>query len=1781
MIHRSAPRTRRGLLLALVAVACLLTLSGRAAAQCTEEPCGPVDYASPVITLSPASGTYAAGVQTVTITWSDEYALNHNSRVIMYDTANVTGGFSYTTSTGGTAQSTGQVTVGPGSRTLTAYICDMSAYGPNCASQAVTYTGAAAPGGSASVTAETPTAVVAGGSRGALRYRVTNTGAASGTFSLNTVCSAGFAPCTPSDTSVTLAAGASAWVDVGFPTPASGSGMVRLTTLGGSVVGATTVTVPPTPAPGYPGDSLSLLRIQRDACVVVATGPGTASECGDLRVAHALPSVRVLNRTRTPVLTYTSDHAWPNPVVAAQFAGPPGTVPDSIRAVLTVNGTQVAQRRWRGWGADQTRRIALSFPANDTVLYRTGLYSYSLVVTAEWLNGTQTPVAGASRGGRMIIVNRSASPFGAGWWLSGVEQVFPLGDTLNLWVGGDGSARLYRGTSAAGWAADAYDGVDSLTRGAGGTGYVRLLPGGAKVHFDGQGYHIRTENALGHVTQFVWTPGASPAEKRLASLVLPSGPGHPETLDYLFEYGAPAAGCTTSPATLSRVRSPAAAGGYQDTRLCGDNLRRVTRIDDPAPDSAFVTFGYYQGTRWMTRRTDRRGVAQTMGYSRVRFHSATQPLSAGVNAVTTVAAAQTLGMNGVSVNADSVHVVYDGPRPGDEVCDCVWWKVDRWGSPTSIRGILGQVTTVRRGDGRFPGLVTETVAPNGFRTTARYDAQGYLASSTAWDPYGDARNATTLFEWDAAAAAPVRILSPEGELALTGYDAMRRRAWEQVGPDSARRVRYRYYDASHPAAPGLVRAVVPPALPGAPGVAGDSIEYDARGNAAAAIGPLRTRTEFLSDRLGRVVRTRVPVDSAHTLWQQDSTIYDDAGRVRETIATGPAADDEPRQWLHVRNHYDREDNVEMVERWSVPDAADVDIIRTRWEYDLGGRPVMELAPDTTPGTWADNPRDSTFYDRAGNVVRVRTRRFAESLAATPDSAALAYVRMEYDALNRLNRRILPAVRYAPRFGGMMSQARPGVSIRQPYPYDFDGSSTGMLIPADTSDFAYHPVSGVQEHASNANARVRRVYYPNGQLRYDSLYTRTVATGDLGTHRYGLEYRYDRSGRMREMRHPSQLLPPAARLRGEMGNRYGYDAVTGGLHSVRDPLGNEFRYHYNVRGEPDSLVLPGRIRHEYAFNAGGQLQNHRITNAATGGYRYGDTVLRDESLAYDPRGKLVAARNTRGLRDVLDVTYSGLGHLRSSTHTYWGWSLDTGQETSYTVGESPVHDALGNLVSINRTGALQVYGSGFMEASHGRDTYTNGALGYEPHTGRLRERSEPGQDQFTTYDAGGNAVFMTGGPRGTDAGELHDRASFYDGGGRQWAVDVRRVENGAARSPLYVTLEEYRLDALGRRVLVRTRRTCSATLDDRRCSLSSVRRTIWAGDQELYEIQMPDEYGENDVDSLPAEGRYESGFDPNLFWGRVGYTFGGGLDRPLSIVRMGYSNVHPTLGLYRWPEFALVPHWDAHGRAQSGTFHDGAKDRCRVSYVDRAGYQNQCVQVEWADGIFPYSPAPQALEHWHGTLLTEKRDASGLLYRRNRYYDPVAGRFTQEDPIGLAGGVNVYGFAAGDPVNYSDPYGLCPFWMMPWPSHCRAFDNLRPSEQRWTLRNMWKAERAAEITAQVYWDLNVLDVFYARYRGSGHNTPIDAMRHAILSCRLTIEFGSRTAQEITDAHEGPHKDGSVDPEVERNMDLHNNTVGRQMARQTSDPGNCWGLAVNADMAGALSIINDNGITHSQR
>jgi RHS repeat-associated protein len=56
-----------------------------------------------------------------------------------------------------------------------------------------------------------------------------------------------------------------------------------------------------------------------------------------------------------------------------------------------------------------------------------------------------------------------------------------------------------------------------------------------------------------------------------------------------------------------------------------------------------------------------------------------------------------------------------------------------------------------------------------------------------------------------------------------------------------------------------------------------------------------------------------------------------------------------------------------------------------------------------------------------------------------------------------------------------------------------------------------------------------------------------------------------------------------------------------------------------------------------------------------------------------------------------------------------------------------------------------------------------------------------------------------------------------------------------------------------------------------------------------------------------------------------------------------------------------------------------------------------------------------------TQYTDKE--TGLVCFGYRYYSPRLGRFLNRDPIGEAGGVNLYGFCGNDPVNSNDFLGL--------------------------------------------------------------------------------------------------------------------------------------------------------------
>ena len=49
--------------------------------------------------------------------------------------------------------------------------------------------------------------------------------------------------------------------------------------------------------------------------------------------------------------------------------------------------------------------------------------------------------------------------------------------------------------------------------------------------------------------------------------------------------------------------------------------------------------------------------------------------------------------------------------------------------------------------------------------------------------------------------------------------------------------------------------------------------------------------------------------------------------------------------------------------------------------------------------------------------------------------------------------------------------------------------------------------------------------------------------------------------------------------------------------------------------------------------------------------------------------------------------------------------------------------------------------------------------------------------------------------------------------------------------------------------------------------------------------------------------------------------------------------------------------------------------------------------------------------------------TGLNYNYYRDYNPIIGRYIEADPLGLQGGMNLYGYVSGNPINLKDPTGL--------------------------------------------------------------------------------------------------------------------------------------------------------------
>jgi RHS repeat-associated protein len=998
-----------------------------------------------------------------------------------------------------------------------------------------------------------------------------------------------------------------------------------------------------------------------------------------------------------------------------------------------------------------------------------------------------------------------------------------------------------------------------------------------------------------------------------------------------------------------------------------------------------------------------------------------------------------------------VFSLIDGPRT--DVVDHTRLWLDRWGAPRRIRNAEGRETVLTRGDPRFPALVTRVRHPNGYEESATYNLRGRVVATRQHAPLEDGDSSVTRYGYDDPRWPDfaTRAELPEGGVVETGYDAAGNRAWQQQGPAEALSLGTAYaaavhrtratfhYDSQHRYTHTCTAVQRGSGCTGGDRGGQEWTLYDARGNLAATRSPIGFWTVYDRDALGRDSVTYFPIDSARSLTpaavrlhgQRQSVTYkthtDLAARVetygpaREYVrfkpGSAPVTEQVEALTLVVANLYDSAGQLVQTDRSSSPDLAGVGTLILRWRYDRAGRRVAEESVISESGRVA---ADSTVYDAAGNVRETRTRR--------------GTVALQYDALGRLLRRSMGAA----------------------------------------ADSFRYDVMGRMTLADNEHARVRRSYFPGGGLRTDS---QTIVAGTTAQS-YGLEFGYDRNGRRSWILHPANLSPSGADT-----TRYRYDPASGLLTEVQGKLG------WGSYGYDDDGQMLRRNQEMREFDADGRMVTHSIPGYQTPTMRYdarGKAIRVEhaggahEELAYDGLGHLVWSRQPGTSVPQEEYRTDAMANMvwrrvTSERQEHW-W------EPSEVVHTHEYEAQTGRLARI-RSRAPEFRPEGTAWGPDSILAYRDASYEYNDAGDRLIDNERSGTTHHSvaaapvTSQPGGSTPISSicGATRAYVDGS---RGASYDGSGRvtgQWkgwgqyvSVETSAEQGGThpcrdgwvMETPRSYAMREvsesFGYDALGRRVWVTTRsdRThCAGTAwpggppmgaDVDHCD-NSVRRAVWDGDQIVWEMRYPDFQQDTGLDARnrTAKANRDAGTPPKgglntsrwSQFGRVAYTHGAELDRPLAIARMDYSYDLPGV-------VVLQPY-----TSWKGTYVLAVGELPCVQVDTMTGempqepeypnppvdtmikYEHRCHRVD-LPGLYtgnmlgaPRHQVENGPPAWHGSLLLDQRDASGTLYRRNRYYDPSSGRFTQEDPIGLAGGVNLYGFANGDPVSYSDPYGL--------------------------------------------------------------------------------------------------------------------------------------------------------------
>lgn len=677
----------------------------------------------------------------------------------------------------------------------------------------------------------------------------------------------------------------------------------------------------------------------------------------------------------------------------------------------------------------------------------------------------------------------------------------------------------------------------------------------------------------------------------------------------------------------------------------------------------------------------------------------------------------------------------------------------------------------------------------------------------------------------------------------------------------------------------------------------------------------------------------------------------------------------------------------------------------RIERDFNGLPLRITTP---------NPPNTTYYndyDRKGNLLT------SSDFSGGP--TRYFYEPVEYKITN----------------------IRDGKRNVTTFVYDAKGDHVGTIDPSgNRTEFVYdsrHLLISTKDALGNITSFT---YDTKGKL-----ITTTDPLGRITTLNYDLSGNVinsiDPLGRITQfnydiMNRLTRVIDADNRI-----TNYEYDAV-GNLTLITDAKGNRTSFEYDERDRLKSTTNPLGYRKTFVYDSNGNLietqdaKNQRITMEYDAINQLTRKVRADDIFthSYDTVGNLTSTTNNAS---VLTMNYDGLSRLTKVT---------TGGQTQPVTTINYTYDVLGNRLSMKdpqggitnytycgpcAATLISIVNPKGQEVAFEYDRlsrrtnllYPNmmkGTYSYDfasQLTNITHSRSSLiYQTNTYTYDNAGNRTSMT------DLDGTHN-----------YTYDVVNRLTSSTHPQMFNPAESFNYDAIGNRTsshisATYTYDTSNRLLEDEKYiytydangnmtsrqnkSTLEIERSDYDSENQLIKYTASDgSYVDYKYDGLGRRiAKLFNGLKTdicsrvfiydieNILEERSGdgatilarYTHGPGIDEPLIMERAGLSYFY---------------HADALGSITALTDSTGT-----------------IVKTYTYDSFGRIVNETGTIENFYTYTARERDSESNLYYYRARYYSPSIGRFLQEDPVELAGGINLYNYVGNNPVNFTDPTG---------------------------------------------------------------------------------------------------------------------------------------------------------------